>query len=56
MSGGCLEEGCGKNMLDVCCDFTKYEASRWLKLKPDRENVTLSGTGSITCGMNATPD
>ena len=38
----CLEEGCGKNMLDVCCDLTQYETSRWLELKPDRENVTRS--------------
>ena len=46
--GRCLEEGCGKNMHDVCCDLTPYETSRWLELKPDRENVTRSGTGSIT--------
>ena len=36
---------CGKNMLDVCCDLTPYDSSRWLELKPDRENVTRSGTG-----------
>ena len=41
--GRCLEEGCGKNMLDVCCDLTPYETSRWLELKSDRENVTRSG-------------
>ena len=35
---------CGKNMLDVCCDLTPYETSRWLELKSDRENVTRSGT------------
>ena len=34
-------------MLDVCCDFTSYETSRSLELKPDSENVTRSGTGSI---------
>ena len=27
--GRCLEEGCGKNMLHVCCDLTPYETSRW---------------------------
>ena len=54
--GRCLEEGCGKNMLDVCCGLTSYETSRWLELKPDRENVTRSRSGSIACGMNATPD
>ena len=27
-------------MLDVCCDLTPYETSRWLEMKPDRENVT----------------
>ena len=54
--GRCLEEGCGKNMLDVCCDLTAHETSRWLELKPDRENVTRSGTGNITYGTNATPD
>ena len=47
---------CGKNMLDVCCDLTPYETSRWLELKPDRENVTRSGTGSKTYGTNATPE
>ena len=41
-------------MLDVCCDLTPYETSRWLQLKPGLENVTRSGTGSITHGMNAT--
>ena len=46
----------GKNMLDVCCDLTPYETSRWLELKPDRENVTRSGTVSITYGTNATPE
>ena len=46
---------CGKNMLDVC-DLTPYETSRWFELKPDRKNVTCSGTGRITCGMNATPE
>ena len=25
--GRCLEEECGKNMLDVCCDLTPYETS-----------------------------
>ena len=30
-------------MLDVCCDLTPHETSRWLELKPDR-----SGTGSVT--------
>ena len=35
-------------MLDVGCDLTPYETSRWLELKPDRGNVTRSGTGSIT--------
>ena len=45
-----------KNMLDVCCDLTAYETSRWLELKPDRENVSRSGTGNITYGTNATPD
>ena len=29
-------------MLDVCCDLTSYETSRWLELKPDRDNVTRS--------------
>ena len=29
---------CGKNMLDVCCDLTPYETSRWLEVKTDREN------------------
>ena len=43
-------------MLDVCCDLTPYETSRWLVLKPDLENVTRSGTGSITQGMYATPE
>ena len=52
----CLEEGSGKNMLDVGCDLTPYETSRWLELKPDRENVTRSGTGSITFGTSATPE
>ena len=47
---------CGKNMPDVCCDLTPYETSRWLELKPDPENVTRRGTGSITHGMNATPE
>ena len=37
--GRCLEEGCGKNMPDVCFDLTAYETSRWLELKQDRENV-----------------
>ena len=54
--GRCLEEECGKNMLDVCCDLTPYETSRWLELKPDRENVTRIRTGSITYGTNETPD
>ena len=40
-------------MLAVCCDLTPYETSRWLELK---ENVTRSGTGSITHGTNATPE
>ena len=53
--GRCLEEVCGKNMLDVCCDLAPYATSRWLKLKPDRENVVHSGTGSIISGTNATP-
>ena len=52
--GRCLEEGCGKNMRDVCCDLTPYETSRWLELKPDRENATRSGTCSITHGTIAT--
>ena len=43
-------------MLDVCCDLTPYETNRWFELKPDRKNVTYSGTGRITCGMNATPE
>ena len=43
--GRCLEEEC-----------TPYETSRRLELKPDRENVTRSGTGSITYGTNVTPD
>ena len=43
-------------MLDVCCGLTPYETSRWLELKPDRENVTRSRTASITYGTNATPD
>ena len=42
-------------MLDVCCDLTPYETSRWLELKSDRENGTRSGTGSIAYGTNATP-
>ena len=42
-------------MLDVCCDLTPHETSRWLELKPDGKNVTRSGTGSITYGTNATP-
>ena len=42
-------------MLDVC-DLPPYETSRWFELKPDRKNVTCSGTGRITCGMNATPE
>ena len=54
--GRCLEEVCGKNMPDVCCDLTPYGTNRWLELKPDRENVTRSGTGSVTYGTNATPD
>ena len=54
--GRCLEEGCGKNMLDVCCDLTPYETGRWLEMKPDRRNVTRSGTGSIHYGANATPE
>ena len=32
VSSRCLEEGCGKNVLDVCVN-TSYEASRWLELK-----------------------
>ena len=51
-----FKEACGKTMLDVCCDLTPYETSRWLELRPDRENVSRSGTGSITYGTNATPD
>ena len=47
---------CGRNMLDVCCDLTPYETSRWLELKPDREKVARSVTGSITHGTNATPE
>ena len=43
-------------VLDVCCDLTPSETSRWLELKPDRENVTRSGTGSIIYGTNAMPD
>ena len=43
-------------MLDVCWDLTPCETSRWLDLKPDRENVSRSGTGSITYGMNAMPE
>ena len=44
-------------MLDVFSDLTSYETSRWLELNvPDLENVMRSGTGSITCGTNATPD
>ena len=35
-------------MLDVCWDLSSFETSRWLELKPDRANVTRSGTGSIT--------
>ena len=54
--GRYLEEGVRKNVLDVCCDLTAYEASRWLESKADRENVTRSGTGKITHGTNATPD
>ena len=42
-------------MLDVCCDLTPFETLRWSELKPDLENVTRSGTGSITYGTNATP-
>ena len=34
-------------MLDVCCGLTPYETSRWLKLKPDSENVTRSGTEAL---------
>ena len=49
--GRCLEEGCGKNMPDVCFDLTAYETSRWLELQPDRENVARSGTGNITYGQ-----
>ena len=60
--GRCLEEECGKNMLDVCYRLVSYgvrspyETRRWLELKPDQENVTRGGTGSITCGRNATPE
>ena len=50
------EKKCGKNRLDVCCDLTPYETSRWLELNPDLENVTRSGTGRITHGTNATPE
>ena len=56
IEGRCLEEGCGKNMLYVGCDLTLYETSPWLELKPDRENVTRSGNGSIAYGTNATPE
>ena len=52
--GRCFVESCGKNMLDVCCDLTSYETSRWLELKPDRENITRSGTGSMSLRTNAT--
>ncbi len=51
-----LKRMCGKNMLDVCCDLAPYETTPWLELKPDLENVTRSGTGSITHGTNATPE
>ena len=29
----CLEEGCGKNMLDVCYDLMSYDAGQWLEFK-----------------------
>ena len=43
-------------MLDVYCNLTPFETSQWLELKPDLENLTRIGTGSITHSMNATQE